>query len=137
MKKYILLSLLVFIICSSFKTPACFENSIIKEIIAPDYRDAYTGIYFCNTVCTRISRSVQGTDVSSDTASIRITKDVMDSVMRVSLGNYVLKIKLISGTMQAYPKGGYYKGCFFASDSIVFNYSSGRATSYKCIGKKN
>jgi hypothetical protein len=126
MKKIIALGIISFIICTAFNKPAKLTT---------DYRDAYTGTYFCKSACNvgKINRNM---NYISDTLTIRVVKDVTDSVLQVKLGNQVLKVKLLGNNLRAYPSGGYYGGKFFATDSLDIGLSGGRASTCRYLGKK-
>jgi hypothetical protein len=130
MKKNILIGIVI-IICLSFKK---------QTTSITDYRNAYLGTYFCNRFSASglVSNSAQtGNSNSSDTVSIIITKDVLDSVLLINLGRQqIIKTKLISKTLQAYPVYGHYGGKFFANDSIDFYFAASRASSSNYKGKK-
>jgi len=115
-----------FFICTAFNKP---DNSI-----ALDYRDAYTGIYFCNKWCS-IGIGTE-TSLMSDTISISITKDATDSVLNFNVGNQDIKFKLQGKNLLAYPKSGHYGGELFASDSLTFFISTGHAHTCSYKGKK-
>ncbi len=135
MKKIIILSILGFIVCSAFTT-GILQDKKTPALILTDYRDAYTGVYFCNVTCNRLSGDVQERDITSDTISINITKDAVDSILKINFSKQIVKIKLLSKAFEPYPKGGYYGGRFFAQDSINFSFSQGRSTSCNYAGKK-
>jgi hypothetical protein len=124
MKKSIII-FIGFVICSAFINP-------LQPV--SDYRDACTGTYFCNRVCSSgLGMKVTQT---SDTISIVIKKDALDSVLQINVGGQNTKMKLHNKTLQAYPKSGYFGGIFFASDSLDFYLTSGRASSCRYLGKK-
>lgn len=126
MKKIITLNMICFIICTSFNNPTT----------TTDYRNAYTGTYFCNRMCDSYSGHKPGENSKSDTISIIITKDAVDSVLQISIEQQIFKIKLFNKTLQAYPINGHYGGYFFASESIEFYFANGRAHSCKIMGKR-
>jgi hypothetical protein len=126
MRKIIATSILVFIICTAFNKPQ-------KTIT--DYRDAYTGTYFCQSACNTLSGNRERGYIV-DTLRIIVVKDKIDSVLQISFGNQVTKVKLLNKILQAYPRGGYYSGKFFSADSLDFIFNLSRASSCKYKGKK-
>jgi hypothetical protein len=131
MKKFILTSM-VLIICVSFKK---------QTTSITDYRNAYVGNYFCNQFSNGglVSNSAQtGISNPSDTVSIIITKDILDSVLLINLGRQqIIKAKLLGKTLQAYPSNGHYGGNFYSTDSIKLIYAQSRAFSYQLKGKRS
>jgi hypothetical protein len=125
MKKLMVLSIAGFIVLTAFNTPA-----------PADYRDAYTGTYFCKQKSNTSSNGNRESVITVDTISIVITKDVLDSVLQINLGHQTIKVKLINKTLQAFPIYGHYGGSFFAADSIDFYFAPGRISSYHYTGKK-
>ena len=47
------------------------------------------------------------------TVSIAISKDALDSVLQINLGQQILKVKLINKVLQPYLRGGHYGGAVF------------------------
>ena len=70
------------------------------------------------------------------TVSIVISKDALDSVLQINLGQQILKVKLINKVLQPYLRGGHYGGRFFGDDSLSFSYTPSMAVSTSYIGKK-
>ena len=136
MKKYILFIILGCTICTAFKTQI-LETVNTKQSLPADYRDNYIGSYACIKTCYYLTGHDQERNMTSEIINIAITKDDMDSILQVSLGQQVLKVKLLSDKLIAYPYGGYYAGRFFAVDSIDFNFGPGRSSSCNYKGKKN
>ena len=125
MKKVSILSIAVFALCTAFNP------------ITTDYRDSYIGTYTCNSVCYQKSTvSGQPPQQSNDILSVQITKDVVDSVLQLKINERVIKVKLQNKHMYAFENGTHGGGDFFASDSINFSISMGRANSCKYVGKK-
>ena len=75
MKKIITISILGVIICSAFNKP---------KITATDYRDTYTGTYFCKSNCGGLNWSTRSSDFSTDTISISVVKDAADSILLIN-----------------------------------------------------
>ncbi len=127
MKKVIILSFIGFVLCTAFYSP---QVSII------DYRDCYVGKYLCTNSTSRFQGSTATSSISTDTITIFITKDVSDSLLQINIAQQIMKVKLVNKTLKAFPLGGHYGGKFYATDSLDFNYSQGRAFSSRCFGKK-
>jgi len=140
MKKIIISGILCFVICSAF-LPAVTRSvhkvaGNMPNTITSDYRDAYTGTYFCNRFCNSYKGNRPGGNYTSDTVSVGITKDAIDSVLQINTGQQILKMKLLNKTLQAYPKNEHFGGKFFNTDSINFNFAAGRTYSCTYKGKK-
>ena len=127
MKKIITLSALGFIICTAFNKPA---------VMLTDYRDAYTGTYSCKFYNNHLSSETMLYVLDTGRASITISKDTLDSVVQINLGQQILKAKLINKVLRPYPNQGKYGGKFFAADSISFGFASTMAVSIRYMGKK-
>jgi hypothetical protein len=128
MKKIIAAGILVIALCTAFKKKG---NSIT------DYRDAYTGSYFCRINCNKIDLSRRNTNINTtDTMSVSVTKDATDSVLQFTFGAQVVKFKLTNKTLKAYPSGGHYGGRFFATDSLDIRFSQTNVSSCGYKGKK-
>jgi len=127
MKKVVIISFVWFLICTAFNSP--------KALIS-DYRDGYVGKYFCKKSSSRFQGGKIAPAVSSDTITITISKDALDSVLQINLGQQILKVKLINKVLQPYTQGGHYGGRFFANDSLSFSFSPSLAISYRYLGKK-
>ena len=130
MRKFIIFGVVGFVICTAFTK----QNPIITN----DYRDAYTGTYFCKqSNSQRSGKYNQEVNISSsDTNSIIVIKDVLDSILQINVGKEIIKVKLRNKTLQAFPSGGHYKGNFYSTDSINFYFASSRAISCSYKGKK-
>ena len=127
MRKIIAISILGFVICTAFNKPM---------FLFTDYRDAYTGTYFCKSACSNKDGVTRESVNTTDTLSIAISKDAADSVLQIKLGTNILKVKLLNKNLTAFQAGSHYGGNFFASDSLDFIFASGRTSSCKYIGKK-
>jgi hypothetical protein len=134
MNKIIIYSIFGFIICSAFKP----EEINKKENSLTDYRDLYTGTYACKSYRSHLSSENHNRYIL-DTGRVKIilTKDALDSVIQVQIGNQVLKTKLVNGGLRSYPTVGKFGGRFFSSDSLDFFVMPNRASSERYMGEKN
>ena len=124
MKKIILLTLTGFIICTAYKP-------------LTDYRDSYTGSYFCNRSCQRLNAPYTELTTYNDTLTIIIEKDQRDSMLQITIGQNSYRMKLNNGRINASEPSTRYYGNFFASDSISFIVKPGLApNSCSYRGKK-
>jgi hypothetical protein len=101
-----------------------------------DYRDTYTGYYFCSRICGKLNSELKTHVYTTDTITISIIKDEADSILQINLGNQVVKVKLLEYKMRAFPSSGYFGGKFFATDSIDFGIALGMSKNCRYIGKK-
>ena len=126
MKRSIFLISALFIICTAFISP----------LFPPtDYRDSYVGNYSCTSKCKTVNTDFSGYETNTSTITIAVAKDVVDSILNVSINSKVFKIKLINSNMS--PIKGTHRGRFFSTDSISFSFSGAMGVngcSYK--GKK-
>jgi hypothetical protein len=137
MKKVITLSILGFIICTAFITPQVLDSARTDKSIITDYRDAYTGTYLCRSNCIRMQFNNPNNLYTQDTVSIAISKDAIDSVMQLKIGNgQIVKLKLVHKRLSSYVRGGHYGGKFYASDSLDFTFAPLRVSSCSYAGKK-
>jgi hypothetical protein len=122
----------------AFLIPLALFGFSFGKMPITDYRDIYVGSYFCNRICTALSSDHTSIMNITDTATISVSKDPLDSILQIKLGSNYYAVKLKSGIMTAYPSEGHRSGKFYASDSISFNLTTGLAPS-TCIytGKKN
>jgi hypothetical protein len=127
MKKNLTFSILVFIIFTAFNKP---------KILVADYRDPYSGNYFCRSSCYNKSGDTKQIVNTNDTSTIEISKDIADSVLQIRIGTNILKVKLHGKNLKAFQSGSHYGGVFFADDSLNFIYDAGRTASCKYKGKK-
>lgn len=126
MKKIIAVSMLGFIISTAFNKPA---------ILLSDYRDAYTGNYFCTRSCERMKTSPNASTTYTDTLTIGVAKDALDSILKITIGQSTYRAKLKNNTLHPYTAGARFGGKFFSTDSISFMSSGlGNLCSYR--GKK-
>lgn len=127
MKKIITLSIVGFVICTAFN---------YSVVLLTDYRDAYTGNYFCTRSCERMKTSPNDLNTTTtDTLTIAVAKDALDSIMNITIGQSTLQVKLKNNTLHPYTAGSRFGGKFFATDSISFMSSGlGNLCSYR--GKK-
>lgn len=103
-----------------------------------DYRDTYVGTYFCSSMCRGVNSEHNGLTSASDTITISIVKDPMDSILQITIRNTIFKVKLKSTIMSAYPLGQHWAGIFYSTDSIGFSKSVGLAANVcSYLGKKN
>ena len=126
MRKITAISIVGFVICTAFIKPTTKPAS--------DYRDAYTGSYFC--MCTQTQMESTGQYTRMDTASIVISKDAKDSILQVKTGSSTLKVKLIKKVMRTGNPGIQCGGYFFSTDSLSFGFALSPASSCKYRGKK-
>ena len=123
----VLFIITTFIICTAFNK---------TKIVHPgDYRDSYTGAYFCRRSSTTINLGAPA-KVKKDTITVYVTKDVIDSVLQISMSNSVNKFILRNGILTEYPNEGHSGGKFFASDSIRLNILFGHGYQSRLVGKK-
>ena len=125
MKKIIAISILGFMMCTAFNIPTIFT----------DYRDSYTGSYFCNRSCEGMRNRQNTQSTHSDTVTITVTKDVLDSILQITIGKNILQVMLKNNTLYPYPAGARLGGKFLSNDSIAFM-SSGLGNSCSYRGKK-
>ena len=126
MKKIILFIAASFIICTAFMSSAF-------RVLVTDYRDAYIGNYFCNRSCQRI-RTEPAT--ISDTITISVAKDPLDSILKITAGQNIFRAKLKNNSLLPYPASAPLGGKFFATDSLTFHSSAGLGHVCIFIGKK-
>ncbi len=126
MKSLLFLISGVLIICTAFISP----------LFPPtDYRDSYVGNYSCTSKCKTVNSDFSGYNTNTSTVTIRIAKDVVDSILNVTLNSNVFKIKLINSNMS--PIKGTHRGRFFSTDSISFSFSGAMGMNgCTYIGKK-
>ena len=123
------------ILAVSFVISTAFNKPVIRP---SDYRDAYVGTYFCSSVCQGVNSEHTGLTTATDTITISVAKDPMDSILQITIDSAIFQVKLTSTTMTAYPLGQHWAGLFYSTDSIGFAKSVGIAANgcrYK--GKKN
>jgi hypothetical protein len=135
MKKVIIVCVSGFLICTGFKNQNKQKYSSFQTPVT-DYRDTYTGTYVCLKTTKSLSRNNNGMDFSSETTSIIVTKDAIDSVLMVDLGEKSVKVKLLGKQLRPYYRSEHSGGHFYALDSIGFTYSPARSVSYTYLGKK-
>lgn len=110
--------------------------SPIKPVL-PDYRDQFLGTYFCKKISSSLSNDAKGSVSKTDTLSIKISKDVVDSVLVINLKEGRLKFKLVGKSIRSEPLTGMQiGGKFFAGDSLDLYFSPNHAFAYRYIGKK-
>ncbi len=127
MKKISLL-ILSSIICTAFT----------KVVLLTDYRDAYVGNYSCNSVCQGLNSDLTAITYKTNTITLNLSKDPLDSIMKVSIGKEIYKVKLVSSKLCSYPSGKTWAGSFYAGDSIWFVKSTSLSPNdCKYVGKKN
>jgi hypothetical protein len=133
MKKKILLIITGLIICTAFNKSKIADPSRTIKTVCTDYRDAYVGYYFCHSFST--TGGSENPYRIKDTLTINVAKNVLDSIIQITVGPNTLKYKLTSGVLRAYPDG-HRGGKFFATDSISVNISYGHVSASYFIGKK-
>ncbi len=123
------LAILGAIVCMAFNMP---------KALVVDYRDVYTGNYFCKSTCSEVSHGNNGMqhDTKNGNVSIEISKDAVDSVLQIKFGMNILKVKLRNKVLKALEPGSHYGGSFFSADSLDFVFNAGRTSSCKYRGKK-
>jgi hypothetical protein len=131
MKNIIKSGILVLLICTGFTEDKSFFHEERNNVLVTDYRDPFVGFYFCT-----VSITGRQSQVLTDTLTLHITKDIADSILKITIGNITLKTKLVSSNLNAFPYGGKYKGSFYSSDSLRFIYSPTRSTLHSYKGKK-
>ena len=130
MKKIRALGILGFIICTGFKKPIT---------LVTDYRDTYVGTYNCKCYTKQLSSVTTQLTYRFDTTttSISVAKDALDSVLQITVNGQVLKAKLVSKHLYAYPTPiPQYGGGFYATDSIGFYNIPNLHASSRFLGKK-
>ena len=126
--KNILLIVSGFILLTAFNT---------RPVLLTDYRDAYTGTYFCTRLCSSLKTEGGGRTTKIDTISIIVSKDVKDSILQINLGQQVLKVRVANKKMRTISSNyRYFAGTFFAKDSINFSFIPALSISYNYIGKR-
>ncbi|HEX7414746.1 MAG TPA: hypothetical protein VF411_11950 [Bacteroidia bacterium] len=126
MKKIITISILGFIICTAFNMPTAFT----------DYRDSYTGSYFCNRSCEGMRNRQNTQSTQSDTVTIIVTKDALDSILKITIGKNTMQAKIKNKMLNPHSESSaHWGGKFFATDSISFM-SSRLGSTCRYAGKK-
>lgn len=121
----------VLIICTAFILPTTHP----ANSLCVDYRDAYVGTYFCSSYSV-INRFKEGPISLNDTISIQVSKDAIDSVLKIGIGVNSFLFKLKSGVLYNYPdETAHLNGKFYSTDSILVNIMS-RASMLSLTGKK-
>ncbi len=111
MKKNLLIAFFSFIFFTTFKTNYFFT----------DYRDNFVGDYFCNSKCKVFDNDT----IRRDTLSISISKDLIDSILKINIGSSLYLVKLNDTILHSYPLGGHQGGYFFSLDSVSFSINIG------------
>jgi hypothetical protein len=111
--KLIFLAIIVF----SFAIFSAFIKPLIR---LSDYRDAYVGTYSCSSLCQAVNSEHTGLSISTDTITIGVGKDPLDSILQISIRTNTFKVKLKGTTLTAYPAGQHWGGAFYATDSLGF-----------------
>ena len=138
MKKISIFIIICFVICTAFITKVTRsvqgQEGNKPTVLLNDYRDTYTGYYFCHFSAN--SFNLSGPNVIRDTATICLTKDVSDSIIQFADKANTFKFKLKNKNLYPSSASGRSNGKFFAADSISIYISYGRGSViYK--GKKN
>ena len=137
MKTIIVFIAASYIFCTAFKSSVSLKEEITNQPTITDYRDAYTGHYFCQSSVSGINPGIKGSRKKiNDTLTIHVSKDALDSILQIKIGRSILKAKLKSSFMYAYPEGGHWGGKFFGTDSLFLIISGGHTLSLKYDGKK-
>ncbi|MGQ0828779.1 MAG: hypothetical protein ACT4ON_10330 [Bacteroidota bacterium] len=118
MKKNIPFVLISFIICTSFNN---------GTILLSDYRDEYLGNYFCTSRCQVLNSEHSAINTRIDTRTISVTKDPLDSILKIGIGTKTYQVKLKNNLLYAYPSGNHWGGKFYERDSISFVLSASKA----------
>ena len=140
MKKIIMYIIIGFIICAAFM-PAVTRSVQGQAGNKPsfkltDYRDVYMGNYFCNCSCRATVSDKSGQGNFTDTATISVVKDALDSILQVNIALNTYKMKLTNSKMRPCQAGTHFSGNFFASDSISFVMYIGLGHVCRYQGKK-
>jgi len=115
MKKNMFLLAIGFVTCTAFWAPL---------VLPTDYRDAYVGNYICKSNCQTLNADQKGISVNTDTITINVSKNNLDSILNVKAGKGTWQVKLKSNIMYSYPEGNRWGGVFVAKDSISFAVSA-------------
>ena len=138
MKKIIAIGILSFIICSALEVDTSIKVKNIKQqSVLSDYRDVYTGVYACKRFVEKLSSQTMQYNLDTSRVNITISKDNIDSVLQIGLGEEVIKAKLIGNSLQPYPFSRKYGGKFFSTDKFDFFYTPNKTISLRYKGKKN
>jgi hypothetical protein len=128
MKKIILSICVICVLCSAVS---------IRLRLITDYRDPYTGNYFCSRSHQHLNSEHSSLVYTSDTLTITISKDAVDSIVDITANQVTYKAKLISGKLRTYISWQQCSGKFYSSDSISFVTSGSQIpNSYYFRGKK-
>jgi hypothetical protein len=100
-----------------------------------DSRDIYVGNYLCTCICQGVDTDQNRLAYQRDTIILSITKDRLDSLLNIDIGQNMYRVKLKDGVMYAYPPGQHWGGKL-SSNSISFGISAGMTTMCKYKGKK-
>ena len=114
MKKLVVFISSVFIFCTAFFEPAALMT---------DYRDAFIGTYLCNSSCKSLNAEQDSIIILSDTVTIYVAKDVLDSILQITIHSQKYLVKLMNSKMYPTPEGGRWSGIFFGADSLGFSVS--------------
>jgi len=56
-------------------------NTSFVYKLSTDYRDNFTGRYYCVKTCQAVNSSRTGIEINSDSDTIVVTKDIIDSIL--------------------------------------------------------
>ena len=126
MKKITMIGIIVFTICTAFRK---------SPVLLVDYRDAYAGNYFCNSSCDRMRAKPSDQITYADTLTISIAKDALDSILKITIGQNTLQVRVKNNVLYPYTTSAHVGGKFFANDSLDF-FSSGLGHACRYRGKK-
>lgn len=109
-----------------------YSQTVVKTT---DYRDAYIGSYFCICICQGIDTDLSKLTSHTDTTTLYITKNPLDSILNIYIGQNTYQVKLKDGTIHAYPPGRHWGGKLSANN-ISFGLSERMTIMCKYKGKK-
>ena len=128
-------STIILIIYSAFIKVETLNDKRFAKSNFTDYRDAYTGSYLCNRSSITCN-AIGGPTEVNDTVTITVSKDIVDSILKVAVGLNKYSFKLNSGSLIAFPFIERRRGEFFAIDSIRLYIASGKVSALSYTGKK-
>lgn len=117
---------------------ACIISGLLYSqpgVTITDYRDAYIGSYFCTCICQGVDTDISKLTSHTDTTTLYITKNQLDSILNIEIGHNLYQVKLKNGIIYAYPFGRHWGGRLSANN-ISFGLSESMTTMCKYKGKK-
>jgi len=100
-----------------------------------DYRDVYVGRYLCTCFYQGVDSNQNKLTYHNDTITIYITKDPLDSILIIDIGQNMYQVKLKKEIIYAYPSGNHWGGRL-STNGISFGLSTSMTTMCKYKGKK-